>query len=175
MRRYIIWLVLMVWAIPVRAGDDRPPPLARALWTAGAAVTFATFDYVAVGLARPNHEGVYKIVQYAVQAGITYFLYKKCGLSSAIGFNIIWWSYGADMLYYGLCELRGQGATGGGRWPHAGAWENDTDGGDRFVGWTPVGLLRGAQRVRDHPVPQDTVIAQALGGAVIGLGISIAF
>ena len=153
--------------------DEHPKPFENALWVTGGVLAFGTFDYLVVGLFRPDHENIYKFVQYAAQAGITYFLYKKCGLSSAIGFNLIWWTYGADMVYYGICELRGP--THDLRWPGAGAYARDMVHGNSFVGWTPVGLLRGARAVENHPVPNNTVVAQSLAGAVIGLSITIAF
>jgi hypothetical protein len=173
MRLLAIPLLLILSLSFLHAQDARPAPLERALWVTGGVVTFASFDYLVVGLFRPNHEDVYKVLQYAVQAGITYILYKKCGLSSAIGFNTIWWTYGADMVYYGICELRG--VPGNVQWPGTGSWDRDTAKGSRFVGWTPVGILRGARAVETHPVPRNTVVAQSLAGAVIGLSITIAF
>jgi hypothetical protein len=153
--------------------DERPAPFERALWTTGAVLTFSTFDYIVIGFFRPDNEHIYKLVQYAFQAGISYFLYKKCGLSSTIGFNLIWWTYGADLGYYGICELRGNSDSM--RWPGAGSYARDTRNGNPFIGWTPIGLLRGARAVETHPVANNTVIAQSLVGAFIGLGITIEF
>jgi hypothetical protein len=174
MRLVAIALLLVLSCSCLQAQDERPTPLVRALWVTGGVLTYATFDYLVVGLFRPDHLNIYKLLQYAVQAGITYVLYKECGLSSAIGFNLIWWTFGADMVYYGICELRGN--TSSRRWPGAGSWAEDNEnGGYAGAGWTPVGLVRGARAVETHPIPTNTLVAQSLAGAVIGIGITITF
>lgn len=159
---------------PLQAENQYPNALGRALWVTGGVLTYATFDYLVVGLFRPNNLTAYKVLQYCVQAGITYLLYKKCGLSSAIGFNIIWWTFGADMVYYGIAELRGE--TSSKRWPGAGSWKVDNENGEYSgAGWTPIGLIRGARAVETRGIPTNTLVAQSIAGAVIGIGITITF
>src|SRR5206468_6952336 len=76
-------------------------------YVCAASLAFSLFDYIGHNATKTDHAArlAYRIFQPAVQAGITYFLYKQCGLNSAISFNIIWWTWGDDLAYYGWAYL----------------------------------------------------------------------
>jgi hypothetical protein len=143
----------------------------KALYLIGASAAFSTIDYFGYNLTK-NEQGVapvtYRVFQVLVQAGLTYFLYEKCGLPTSIAFNLIWWTFGNDFTYYGISEL----VPAGGQFEGRGTWGSFArSGGPGHAYWTPVGLLRGFQR--GEKIPADTMIAQSIIGAVIGMSITI--
>lgn len=143
--------------------------LENAAWVGGSIVALGLYDYIGYNLTSENPTAltIYRVSFVLAQAAITYFLHEKCGLSSAIGFNIIWWTFGVDMMYYGLSEVIPIRPAG---WSGPGAWGADSRHGIAHAEWTPVGLIRGGGRI-----PANTIIAQSIAGAAIGIGISISF
>jgi hypothetical protein len=133
----------------------------------GATLVYSLVDYVGFNEIKkadgPNNfqpPALYRVSTAIFQAGITYALYKMFGLSSAISFNLIWWTWGDDFAYYGWGQLLSW-------FP----WESRAQSGLRFssynsAGWTPIGLVR----------PQGSSIAQnaLLAQAVIGFSVSMA-
>lgn len=142
--------------------------LENAAWVGGSVVTLGVVDYIGYNLTYQNPTAltIYRVGFVLAQAAITWFLYEKCGLSSAIGFNLIWWTFGVDMVYYGAAEISPIRADG---WAGPGAWAEDSHNGVLHAEWTPVGLLRGGR----SRVPANTIIAQSIIGGMIGIGISI--
>ncbi len=138
----------------------------------GASVAFSLFDYVGYnaskgsdGLAPP----AYRVLQLAVQGGLTYFLYEECGLPTAIGFNLIWWTFGDDLLYYGWAEL----LNPGGLWEGRGALDRAVlKHGAGHAYWTPVGIARGFRRDGSR-ISGDTLVAQSLVGAALAITITV--
>jgi hypothetical protein len=123
----------------------------------GGVVVFSAFDYIGYNLTKNDH-GVapigYRIAQLLVQAGITKFLIDEVGLPEAIGFNVIWWTWGADLMYYQWGRILP---------PHDMLTANKQV---TWASWTPVGLIRGGKK----PIAHNTLFAQA----TIGLSISLA-
>ena len=140
------------------------PILTKAAYVVGASLAFSLFDYVGYNLTRHDIEPYlqrphgwltgYRILQVAVQSAITYFLYKECGLSSAISFNLIWWTWGDDLAYYGLMYYGS----------HSNAISTDEI---TWAGWTPIGLTRRQGSI----IPQDVLIPQAIVGFSISMAI----
>jgi hypothetical protein len=159
-----IMIVLIISDSAVKAQDSTR--FQRYAYVLGSSLVFSFADYVAFNLLKKSYGGTnfavlatFRIAEGLTQAAITYFLYKECGLSSAISFNFIWWTWGGDFAYYGWGYLLSL-------FP----WESRAQSGLRFseynsAGWTPIGLLR----------PQDSWIAKnALEAqAVAGLSVSI--
>lgn len=142
----------------------------KILYLTGASVLYAGIDYTGYNLTRNNNAAltVYRIFQVAVQGAITYFLYKEIGLPTAIAFNVIWWTFGDDILYYGYSEL----VNPGGRWESRGSFSANVMGNHAtWAYWTPIGIVRGMKR--DQPIAGDTLIAQSLFGLEIALTITI--
>ncbi len=152
--------------------EQPPTALEKAAWVAGASVVFAGFDYVGYNLTARNPTALvgYRIAQVLVQSAISWFLYRKLGLPSAIGFNLIWWTFGDDFLYYTWAEVINPGPP----WESRGAMNNSIFGNQCYWAyWTPVGISRGMKR--GETIAGDTLLAQALVGAALGFTITIAF
>src|ERR1017187_6250425 len=74
----------------------------RTAFVVGSSLVFSFADYVAFNLLKKaagaqaggdfERPPIFNISRVLVQSAITYFLYKECGLSSAISFNLIWWT-----------------------------------------------------------------------------------
>ncbi len=167
MTRAIVILLLLA-AMSARAQDQKPSPWEKAAWVAGSTVALGLYDYVGYNLTYddPTALGIYRVSFILVQAGVTYLLYEKFGLPSAIAVNLIWWTFGVDMVFYGISEI----SPLGGRFSGPGSWQEDSQNGVKHAGWTPVGLIRGGGRI-----PRDTIVAQSIIGAAIGIGITISF
>lgn len=141
--------------------------LEKTSYVVASSLVFSLSDYVAFNLLKKaNHNDdfhaplSFRIAEGLMQAAITYFLYKECGLSSAFSFNLTWWTWGDDFAYYGWGQLLSW-------FP----WESRAQSGLRFnsynsAGWTPIGLTR----------PQGTWIAKStlIAQAVLGFSISMA-
>ena len=151
--------------------DNPPSDGKKMLYLAGSALGFGLFDYVGFNLARGTSAlPLYRAIQALVQIGITWFLYEAVGLPTAIGFNLIWWSWGADVIYYGYTEL----FNAGGKWERRGAFEQQIMGNHcTWAWWTPVGIAQGMDR--NKVITGDTLVAQSLVGAVLAFTITLSF
>ncbi len=161
-----ISLFLLLTALGAHAQDQKPSSWEKAAWVAGSAIALGVYDYIGYNLAKdnPTSEGIYRASFILVQAGVTYLLYEKFGLPSAIAVNLIWWTFGVDMVFYGISEISPlRGSFSG-----PGSWQEDSQNGVKHAGWTPVGLIRGGGRI-----PANTIVAQSIIGAAIGIGITI--
>ncbi len=144
----------------------------KLLWLAGASLSYALFDYAGFNLVRGNNTTtpIYRVVQALVQAGITWFLYEKLGLSTAVAFNVIWWTWGMDALFYGYTEL----FNVGGEWKGRGIFKSDImENNCTWASWTPVGMARGMDNSR--PIAGDALVAQFLIGAAAAITMTITF
>jgi hypothetical protein len=137
--------------------------LERIAYVVGGSLSFSLLDFLGFNLTEGHKSArsVYRVIQVTSQAAITYFLYKKFGLSSAISFSLIWWTWGDDLGFYGWTNLINP----------ANPWFNRLDNGLHgnqvtWAGWTPIGLTRRQGTVID----KYTLFAQTL----IGFSISIA-
>ena len=129
--------------------------LERVGYVIGASLAFSLFDHSVYNIVRDDHKAVayYRILETAVGSALTYFLYKECGINSAISFDIIWWTFGDDLGYYGWANLfKSRDAV---------RLESVT-----WAGWTPIGLTRKKNSVIDN--------AALTIQAMVGFSISIA-
>ena len=173
MRQYLLILLLIgLFVSPLRAQQDtiklesikQKSMLEKVGYVCGASLAFSLFDYIGFGLVRetPGPHTGYRVLQVAVQSAITYFLYKQCGLPSAISFNLIWWTWGDDLAYNGWGNVFNM---------HYPPWENRSVNGlsenqITWASWTPIGLLR----PKGQRIPKDALFGQA----IIGFSLSIA-
>jgi len=152
MIRFLLLLLALIFTTGLSA---QPSTTKKLLWLTGSSAVFSLFDYV--GYNATKGSTVYRISQAVVQIGLTYLLYKQLGISSAIAFNVIWWTWGLDLLYYQWGRIlppydileKGKQVT----WAH----------------FTPVGIFRGSGNAIAH----NTLIAQSLFGFVIAVTITI--
>ena len=150
-----------VWIRPGRT------KLERIGYVVGASLLFSLMDYVGTNMVvfAPNNPSlkipfVYRIVQSAVQTGLSYFLYRQCGLSSTISFNLIWWTWSDDFMWYGWAYVLNPGRP----------WYNRSNNGLQtnnvtWASWTPVGLLRKPFSI----ISRDVLVTQSL----IGFSIAV--
>ncbi len=143
--------------------------LERTAYVLGSSLAFSLFDYVGYGLVRKNNQAPlsYRLLQVSVQAAISYFLYKQCGLSSAITFNLMWWTWCDDISFYGWGNLLNPS------WP---PWENRTHNGLMgrqidWAYWTPIGLTRPWKSL----IARDVLVAQAAIGFSVSIGYLLGF
>ena len=170
-----IFLILLFLSCISAAQQDtvhQATPLKKVLYLTGASVVFSGIDYLLYAPALRNSTTLmmYRVFQLALQSAITWFLYDQLGLSAAIGFNLIWWTFGHDLLYYGFAEI----------FNPSGGWDGYDSFRDEFMGnkitwayWTPIGISRGMKRNR--PIAGDALIAQALIGASLAFTITLTF
>lgn len=170
MVKSLIILVLLSVALsrPLQAQTD------SARWrhieyVLGASAAFSLFDYIGYNLAnRTSFLPAYRVLQTSVQLALSYFLYKTCGLSSTIAFNLLWWTWNDDLLYYcwaDLFNVKSPNAL------NSSIWENRSNSGLNYSSpywawWTPIGLLR----PKHAPIARSSLLAQA----AIGFSISMA-
>jgi len=136
--------------------------LQRYEYVIGATLGYSLIDYYGFNvMATEWHDrSIYRVLQVGIQTAIAYFLYKELGLSSAISFNLIWWTWGTDLTYYGWANALNSFAWEGRT--HTGLMSQEID----WAGWTPIGILR----PRGSMIARDALIAQA----VIGFSVSMA-
>jgi hypothetical protein len=166
MKSIFVLLVTLSIAAPSLAQDSakQVTQITRIGYVTGATLLFSLADYIGFNVMQPIPKLPvwYRPTQFLLQCAITYFLYEKLGLSSAIAFNVIWWTWGADLSFYGWIDAFNEGGTWGGRTRNE-LYEHHITWAD----WTPVGLLRpsGAN------IANSTLYGQAAGGFAIALSI----
>ncbi|MBR9975905.1 MAG: hypothetical protein KFF77_10025 [Bacteroidetes bacterium] len=156
------------------AAVTAPDEQDRLLYLGGAAMGLALFDYVGYNLARASGDHgslvVYRVLQGLAQLAVSWMLYEKLGLPSAIGFNVLWWTWGLDAIFYGYTEL----FNVGGSWSGRGAFASDILGNNCYwASWTPVGLAQGADPSKK--IAGDTIIAQSIIGAILAVTLTVHF
>ncbi len=156
---FVILTILCVisWGDVAEAQSDSTR-LERYEYVLGGSLIYSLFDYVGFGLTQnhPAARTVYRGIQAATQIAISYVLYKELGLSSAISFNLMWWTWVDDLGFYGWANVLNP------PWP---PWENRSHTGlmgrqINWAGWTPIGLLRpqGSLIARDALIMQAIVV-----------------
>ena len=141
--------------------------------TLGASVLFAAFDYVGYNLSKgnPTTLKIYRAAQVTAQAALTYGLTKEFGWKTGAAFNAIWWTFGDDLLYYGIAEAMGQLGVvkEGSKWDGKGGFKGIADDKVTWAWWTPVGLLSGAKNGK--PIDGNTLFIQAGVGLAVALSL----
>ncbi len=132
----------------------------------GVTIAFSLFDYIGWNLDVNIHHNpvwIFRGIQVLAQAAISYFLYKTCGLNSAIAFNLIWWTWGDDLAFYGY-QL---GINMGSPWPNR-TYRNDLQVNQiTWAGWTPIGMMRSPGSV----IARSALYGQAVVGFSIAMGL----
>ena len=144
----------------------------KLLYLAGASLGFALFDYVGFNLVRdnPTTTPIYRVIQGLTQLAVSWLLYEELGLPTAIAFNLIWWTWGLDAIFYGYTEL----FNVGGDWRGRGVFQSDIMNNNCFwASWTPVGIAQGMDPKKK--IAGDALVAQSLVGALLAISITINF
>jgi hypothetical protein len=162
--------ILLLALHPVQAQDSvQHSPFEKAAWVVGSSLVLSLGDYVAYNIWRdhinwkPNLHApfLFRFVQGSLQAAVTYFLYKEFGINTAISFNLLWWTWFDDLLFYGWGEVINPAAP----WPNRENTRLTNDSHITWAGWTPVGLLR----KQGNPIAANTLVAQTAVGFSISM------
>lgn len=139
---------------------------------AGACFLYAGIDYVGYNSTRtsPRALRVYRVCQLGMQIGFTLLLLQYAGWASALGFNIIWWSFGLDFLYYVFSETVNAPRPWDRRGDFARGIMADACG---WAYWTPIGIAHGMKRGRS--IPARVLIVQAALGLMSACALMLAF
>lgn len=74
-----------------------------------AILVFSIFDFFGYNISKKygwvdeNFINLYRVIQGIVQFGITIHLFLLYNFITALSFNILWWTFVADWIYYILC------------------------------------------------------------------------
>jgi len=139
------------------------------LWSLAGAALFALYDYVGYNISLRknwvNNKFVnpYRISQSLVQVLITILLLIFAGWQSALGFNIIWWSWGCDVLFYFYC-------TSLHIYKDRGIFTKQVLGNQvTWAWWTPYGLMF---TKKEQAVRWTKLITQVITGLILTLAVS---
>jgi hypothetical protein len=113
---------------------------------------------------------IYRLLQNVFQFGVlTPFLYFYVNPVVAFIFNLLWWTWNADLVYYAICEVfNGFHLTG---FPGRGSFKNDVLGNQvTWASWTPYGLIRGAKTM---PISYSILLVQSFLGTLISVVLGV--
>ncbi len=167
-RYALLFVVLALLIINNSSKAQDSTRLERYGYVVGSCLAFSLLDYIGYNtLVTPNHGIASSILSLhifdaAFGSAINYFLYKTCGLPSAISFDLIWWMWGLDLGFSGWGDAIDP----------ASPWVNRTNSSLNtnaitWAGWTPIGLLRKQGTVID----KYALYAQAIVGFSIAMPI----
>jgi len=131
-------------------------------------IVFSLYDYFGFHISHKKGWedftplNPYRISQFIVQAVITIILYILYGWYSALAFNILWWTWWADLLFYFWYDfLRFFGYP---RKP--GGFKEQVIGNKvTWAYWTAWGLLR--FKHKDTIMTRNAIFVQAGAGMII--------
>ncbi len=128
-------------------------------------------DYVGYNLMKndPRTLVLYRVLQITFNATLTYYLYQENGLSTALAFQLVWWTGGHDFMYYGWAEVLNVKG-----WEGRGSFSRIVQEGASHLYWTPIGLSRGGTSYHDA-IAGNTLLGQAVGGLTLAMTVSISF
>lgn len=140
-----------------------------ALAVLGVTLGYSLFDYVGYNLTKNNPTSLraYRVLQAITHVSCTYYLYQKHGTKAALAFNVIWWTFGDDLLYYGYASM----FNPGGSWEGRDVAQSVMQKGVRHAYWTPLGRMRGSDR--RTPISGDAIQAQAALGFIAAIALTI--
>ena len=138
------------------------------VYTISAAVVFAMFDYFGFNLSLKkgwadfSNFNKYRVVQGLFQLCLTVLLFYLTGWRAAAAFNIIWWTWGCDFVFYLYCEMFNYGND-------RGNYRKEVISNNvKWAWWTPYGLMF---TKKGDVIKYKTLVVQAIiglmGAAVI--------
>jgi hypothetical protein len=147
---------------------DGAQRLERFEFVLGSCLAFSLADYAGYNIfvkgdqSRTGAIFGLHVFDAAFGGAINYFLYKTCGLSTAISFDLVWWTWGLDLGFSGWGDVINPATP----------WVNRTNSSLHsnsitWAGWTPIGLLRQQGTVID----KYALYAQAIVGFSISMPI----
>jgi hypothetical protein len=131
---------------------------------------YALADYLGYNFTRhdPNSLRRYRVAQAVMQATLTALAGLLASVATAVAFNLVWWTFGEDILYYAYAAV----LNPGGRWESRGNFRRYILGNCcTWAYWTPIGMLRGMDKSRR--IAGSTLIAQASIGAAGAIALTM--
>jgi len=165
--RTALWIGIALVAIIALWPSDCYPQQTRDPWrdasaVMGAHVVFAGFDALLYPKLGEENKLWYRVTQLMLQGALSYALYEIGGWRPVIAFNVQWWTWNDDLLYYFFYDLM-YGRT---------AFKDEVLAGRvTWAGWTPAGLIiHGGKRER---LSGNILLTQAGVGLTLGFAIII--
>ena len=111
------------------------------IFTITATAVFALFDYFGFnislkkGWADFSNFNKYRVVQGLFQIILSVLLLYLAGWRAAAAFNIIWWTWGCDFMFYLYCEIFNYGKDRGN------FRKEVMSNSVKWAWWTPYGMM----------------------------------
>lgn len=139
------------------------------IWSFIGAAVFALYDYIGhnISLRRNwvniNFINPYRVSQSIVQLIISALLIIFIGWQSMVGFNIIWWSWGCDIIFYFYCNSLNI-------YKDRGNFTKQVLGNQiSWAWWTPYGLLF---TKKGEVIKWQRLILQSVIGLIFAIAVS---
>ena len=141
-----------------------------------ACLVFSLFDYAGYNISKKSSKLLvgYRVLQYIVQAVITYVVWVNFSWKEAFAWLILWWTWLCDFMYYGWAWIINPKPA-----PNN-AWEGregllKTLEVVTWAWWTPYGLIINGVKNKTRVIPLMTLIVQAILGFVLAFFITPLF
>jgi hypothetical protein len=133
-------------------------------------LVYALGDYIGYNLTRHDTRQLrrYRIGQVCMQMVLTGLTWFAASWATALAFNLIWWTFGEDILYYAFAAI----LNPGGRWESRGNFRKNILGNRcTWAFWTPAGMMRGMNRAAC--IPARVLIPQAIAGLFLAVILTL--
>ena len=140
------------------------------IYTFAAVVVFALFDYFGFnfslkkGWADFSNFNRYRVVQGLFQLFLTVLLFYFSGWRAAAAFNIIWWTWGCDFMFYLYCEIFNYGKDRGN------FRKEVMSNSVKWAWWTPYGMMF---TKKGDVIKFKTLVLQAVLGTLAAVVVLI--
>lgn len=144
----------------------------------GGAFAYALYDYIAFNAFAFNQgderQLQYRLFQAPTQIFIHRWLSQNVSPQAAAAFEVIWWTWGCDLMFYAIAEL-GLGQEG---WHGPGSFEGVSRAKVTWASWTPMGIVAGLGNLINgepwtEPLDGGQLILQSLVGVLVAAGVSM--
>jgi len=133
-----------------------------------AAIVFALFDYFGFNISLNKKWADfslfnrYRAAQLVFQIVLSLLVFLLSGWKAALVFNLIWWTWGCDFLFYLFCEIFNYGND-------RGNFKKEVKGNNvQWAWWTPYGLMF---TKKGDVIKISVLIIQSIVGVVLAIVI----
>jgi len=143
MQKILLLLALLFIPLYFCFSQSDTTMLSRMGEVAVASCIFAAYDYIGYNVCKksPSLLVIYRISQFILQGILTWQLWEHGGFRCALSFNLLWWTFVDDLIYYGYASIANP----------SGSWENKNSTKEALSNvtwayWTPIGIVKGMKR-----------------------------